>query len=238
MTIMARLLNDEFISTQSATDPRTQTSAIDAQQMETDHRIANSIQFAAAMLRHESRQITTVKAARLAMTNAAGRLNAVAQMHRQLARSLPDQDVDLAQFLEPFCEDISQSIGVVLNIESEEVTLRADVATQLCIILNELAMNAVKHGDHRGQPVTLTLKAVRRGDSWLRITLHDNGTGLPEDFCLHGATGLGMTIVTSTVKKLGGSIRILADSGDGAGFEIDLPLEPSEYRVATARKSS
>ena len=201
--------------------------------METDHRIANSIQFAAALLRHESRQITTVSSARTALLTAASRLAAVAHMHRQLTRHTLSREVNLAEYLEPFCDDVSQSIGAVFDVTAADMTLRSDVAGQICIILNELAMNAVKHGDNDGEPVVLTMNAAHNGRGRLRITLHDNGRGLPEDFSLREATGLGITIITSTVEKLGGSIRTL--DGAGAGFEIDLPLRTQSPHFETLR---
>jgi len=194
----------------------------DARQMEADHRIANSIQFAASMLRHESRRATSVQAAQAALTDAAARLNAVARLHRQMAKTASGGDVSLAAFLGPFCKDIAQSVGAVIEVRAPGVTLGADVAGQICIIVNELAMNAVKHGRPvNGAAVTLTLEAVKSGRGQLTILLRDNGCGLAEDFSLKRSTGLGMVIVTSTVEKLSGSIRTLR--GDGAAFEIILP---------------
>lgn len=55
----------------------------EARRKEADHRIANGIQFAAALLRQESRRITSVAAARGALIQAANRLSAIARMHRR-----------------------------------------------------------------------------------------------------------------------------------------------------------
>lgn len=191
-------------------------------QQETDHRIANGVQFAAALLRHESRRITSVSEAREALTRTADRLNAIAHLHRQLSQAHSAQKVELTTFIRPFCEDISRSTGVIFDVERNEVKLRTDVAAQICIILNELATNAQKHGARGGDAVTMTLKITRDGADRVRLVLRDNGRGLPADFSIHDLSGLGMTIVTSTVEKLGGRIRVLP--GEGAGFRIDLPM--------------
>ncbi|WP_212751922.1 sensor histidine kinase [Roseovarius arcticus] len=195
---------------------------LEAQAREIDHRIANSIQIAAAMVKHASRGITDVASARDALASAMSRLTAIARMHRQLSQDLPDSEVDLARFLTPFCSDITQSIGAIIEVQAKDVTLRADKATQVCIILNELAMNAVKHGGHDDESVILSLEAVHSGRDQLRITLRDNGRGLPAGFSLHTQDGLGMTIITSAVEKLDGTLSPL--HGSGAGFEITLPL--------------
>ena len=212
-----------------------------AQEREIDHRIANSIQIAAAIVKHVSRGITDVASARDALESATLRLAAIARVHRQLSEDLPFSEVDLAQFLTPFCSDITQSIGAIIEVDAADVTLRADKATQICIILNEMAMNAVKHGGHNGEPVILSLKVARTGRGQLRMTLRDNGRGLPADFSLHEEDGLGMTIITSAVEKLGGTIRPL--QGSGAGFKIELPLggktsRSTDVKMSTASKSA
>jgi two-component sensor histidine kinase len=192
-------------------------------QQETDHRIANGVQFAAALLRHESRRITSVSEARDALTRTADRLSAIAHLHRQLSLAQPECKVEFTAFIRPFCKDISVSTGVIFDLEPNAVKLRADVAAQICIILNELATNAQKHGARDGGPVIMTLKVMRDGADRVRLVLRDNGCGLPEGFSIHDLSGLGMTIVTSTVEKLGGHIHVLP--GEGAGFGIDLPVD-------------
>ncbi|MDF1728764.1 MAG: sensor histidine kinase [Sulfitobacter sp.] len=192
-------------------------------QAEIDHRLANSIQFAAATLRHESRQIGNSEA-RTALTNAAGRLNAIARLHRLLTQDVMRDAIKLTTCLEPFCDEVSQSIGVEMIVSSaEEVELCGDVAGQICIILNELAINAVKHGAKDGRPVVLKVSANCSVDDSLVVAVRDNGPGLPEDFTFEASNGLGMMIITSAVEKLGGTIHILP--GQGAGFEISLPFE-------------
>lgn len=91
---------------------------------ETDHRISNSLQFLAAMLRHESREATSVISARQSLENAAGRLAAMARLHRQLTSHPADSDVCLGEFIEPICDDISESIGLVSTAEQNPATGR------------------------------------------------------------------------------------------------------------------
>lgn len=191
---------------------------------ETDHRIANSLQFAAAALRHQARRARTAADARAGLTEAAGRLNAIARVHRQLTRTAPDCNVDLARYLEPFGEDVAYGIGARLKVRAAGVTIPAETAGQICLVLNELAMNAVKHGGiPHGEPVVLTVGAARRGDGRVTIDVRDNGRGLPDGFRLDAPQSLGMRIVNSTVEKLGGDIRTL--DGEGAGFRITIPVD-------------
>ncbi|MDO5759263.1 MAG: sensor histidine kinase [Rhodobacterales bacterium] len=166
-----------------------------------------------------------MESARAALNNAVGRLEAISRVHRQLAQKGPEYEVDLDAFLDSFCADVLQSIGAIVEVRANDVRLRADVASQICIFLNELAMNSVKHGGRDGKPVILTVDVTAMPGNQLRFVISDNGSGLPPDFDLDHASGLGMIIVTSTVGKLGGTIR--TTESVGAGFEIMLPLKPA-----------
>lgn len=222
---MARLLNHDFVIENSENENSPEIEQIFSQQKEIDHRIANSLQLAATMLRFEGQRITDVVSAHAALESASLRLLAVARTHRLLGRTAPDSLVDLAAFMRPFCEDVAQSIGAIVEVRAEAIRLRADVATQLCIIVNELAMNAVKYGHQTGAAPVLTLDALPDGQGWLCVTLRDDGPGLPDDFLLEReGGGLGMLVLTATVEKLKGSIRAVRGHGDGACFEIRLPI--------------
>lgn len=98
----------------------------------------------------------------------------------------------------------------------------------LGIILGNMADNASSHG-----ATQLTLAADRLDDR-MRLTVQDNGPGIPssdralvfEPFFTtrkhSGGTGLGLGIVAALVKAHGGTIR-LTESQGGAAFTIDLP---------------
>lgn len=188
---------------------------------ETDHRAANSFQFAASMLRHESRAISDVEDARRALRNAGVRLAAMGTLHRQLSGTPSRAPVDLTEALTPICSEIERGLDVRTSIRAPGIVMPADDAVQIGTVLSELAMNAAKHGRRDGGPVTLSCEVVRPRRGGLRILARDDGAGLPEGFEMDRSTGLGMMIVAATVEQLAGTIRVLP--GAGACFEIDLP---------------
>ena len=80
------------------------------------------------------------------------------------------------------------------------------MATPLAMVLTELLQNALQHGfrpprDDQG----LLEVIVAREPERLKVTVADNGVGLPEGFDLDSATGLGLQIVrTLVVSELAG----------------------------------
>jgi len=112
--------------------------------------------------------------------------------------------------------------------------LPAAVATPLALVLTELLQNALQHGfPHAGrEPGVLEVHAVREPER-LTVTVADSGVGLPPEFDLDSATGLGLQIVRTLVEgDLGGRLRIMPRSGrhgGGSGFShrIRVPAELS-----------
>lgn len=202
--------------------PRMNKCDVISSSNETDHRITNSLQFLTVMLRHESRTVTSIEAAQAALAVAASRLAAMARVHRQLTRHALHEQVDLDEFLQPFCKDISESAALFVNLTASKVIVPAGMACQIGIILNEFATNTVKHARRDGSPSSVMMDARCPTTGQLRIVMRDNGSGLPDDFSLENSDGLGAVIIVSAVEKMGGTIRVIP--GGGASFEILAPL--------------
>ncbi len=189
---------------------------------EADHRLANSLQMLAITLKSECRNLTDVSEARAALMDAALRVAAMADLHRDLTRTHPHCRVDVVNFLEPVCRKIGRSIGVAVEIRAHDVMVPAGIASRIGIIVTELAMNAAKHGAEDGQRAILTFEATSREPDILQITLYDNGSGLPDGFDISRMNGLGTRIVASIVERLGGTFDLVAR--ENAKFWIEVPL--------------
>ena len=196
----------------------------DFTRVEAEHRVANYLQLAASLLRYESRKITDAVSARAALENVHQRLHTLASLHRQVSRSVSDSTVELAPFVETISGELEKALGVRITLNAQTMTVSADFAGQVIIILNELVMNSVKHSKSQNGRITVSLDFSRIGSQdpcGLRMVFRDDGPGLPEGFDPNQTNGFGSRIVAMTVKSLGGSIGILP--GKGAGFQIDFP---------------
>jgi two-component sensor histidine kinase len=64
----------------------------------------------------------------------------------------------------------------------------------------------------------IAIDCAREGQG-LRLSIVDDGVGLPDDFSLEQAASLGLSIVSTLVGELGGSIT-LGRRSDGPGTRV------------------
>lgn len=123
-------------------------------------------------------------------------------------------------------------------------------------ILSNLLSNAIKFSSKSMRQGQVAVRAELAGESWLRLTVSDNGIGMtPEVQAMlfnpfvqaetsitrrFGGTGLGLSIVRRLVDLWGGDIAIESAPERGATFRVTLPFtrdhqaacEPSETTLA------
>ena len=169
---------------------------------EVNHRVGNSLQIIASLLHLQanSSDDADVKAA---LTNAMGRVAAVAQVHRRLYTSQDLKTVMLNQYLEALLEDLRRSAEgnrmSRLTLTAQSIEIDPDRAVAIGIIVNELVMNAVKYAYPNG-PGEIDVD-LRDGVGGLELTIADHGVGYQTQHDPR-STGMGQHIVNAMATKL------------------------------------
>ena len=84
--------------------------------------------------------------------------------------------------------------------------------------------NAVDHAFPENAREARVEVTLARDDEHVEIEVRDNGVGLPEQFTLDGARGLGLSIVQALVtSELMGSIEMHDDHG--TSVRVRVPVE-------------
>ncbi len=136
-------------------------------------------------------------------------------------------------------QGMAQEAGVRLTAkETPKTTLYTD-GHRLRQILDNFISNAIKFSPANGQ---VSVHARQTGDNRLRITVSDQGPGVPDDFKneiferfaqaevgttrAKGGTGLGLTICHQLAELLNGSVGFY--NNNGAHFWVELPMGDPE----------
>jgi two-component sensor histidine kinase len=174
---------------------------------EVNHRVGNSLQIIASLL-HLQANSASQDDVKAALTNAMGRVAAVAQVHRRLYTSHDLKSVLLNQYLEALLEDLRRSAEgnrmSRLTLSAEPVEIDPDRAVAIGIIVNELVMNAVKYAYPDGAgPIHVQLRGQAED---IVLSIADNGVGLNVKTDPR-STGMGQRIVTAMASKLDASVE-------------------------------
>jgi two-component sensor histidine kinase len=174
---------------------------------EVNHRVGNSLQIIASLL-HLQANSSTQDDVKAALTNAMGRVAAVAQVHRRLYTSHDLKSVLLNQYLEALLEDLRRSAEgnrmSRLTLKADTVEIDPDRAVAIGIIVNELVMNAVKYAYPDGAgPIHINLNA--QSDD-LVLSIADDGVGLNVKTDPR-STGMGQRIVSAMASKLEANVE-------------------------------
>lgn len=196
----------------------------DATIREIHHRVKNNLQTVASLLRMQARRVGSPDG-REALLEAIRRISSIALVHETLSHESTEM-VEFDQLAARVVAMVGESVAdpdrpIAFALHGSAGEIDADTATPLALVLNELCQNAVDHAfASGGGSVTVTLE--RRGLNF-RLTVADNGRGLPDGFTMDGGANLGLQIVRTLVEsELGGQIRLDTDGGTRAS--VDVPL--------------
>jgi two-component sensor histidine kinase len=187
---------------------------------EFEHRLINSLQLISSLLSLQSRRATTPEATdQLAI--ASRRVAALGRVHRRLHLLDHVENVEFKDYLQHLCADLAgllfeKGAGSAIVVEGERIEIPTEFAIPLGFIVNELITNSAKYA---GGNIVVRLSAVSPGVHSLSVV--DDGPGFVKGFDPKNSRGLGMKIVLSMVKQIGGELQISpGDSGSGARFTV------------------
>ena len=138
-----------------------------------------------------------------------------------------------------------KGLNFFLEVEHDLPLLISSDPDRLCQILVNLVGNAIKFTAHGHVKVRVDPEVSL--PNALHFCVSDSGIGIPKNqqeqiFCAFtqgdgsitrqfGGTGLGLTISSSLIKLLGGSIYVESEPGKGAAFHFILPYQPKDTTV-------
>jgi two-component sensor histidine kinase len=172
---------------------------------ESDHRLLNGLQMVVSLLSLQGRSSTNLDVGRQ-LSIAANRVATIERIHRRLHFNDGAKTVAFKGYLDDFCRDFKGVIAFDndapnhILVEGIDVLLPTTTAIPLGFIVNELITNAVKYG--RGQIVVRLQAGPANG---YILSVSNEGPPLPAEYDPAASKGLGMRIIQSFVRQIGGT---------------------------------
>jgi PAS domain S-box-containing protein len=186
---------------------------------EIHHRVKNNLQVISSLLRLQSRYITDPHILEM-LQESQNRVQSMALVHEQLYQSADLSRIDFADYIHSLTSHLCQAYEgnakrAKLLINVTPVLLNIDTAVPCGLIINELVSNSLKYafpGNNIGN-IQIDFQNSLDNPQELCLTVQDNGIGFPTGIDFRSSGTLGLRLVCSLVRQLGGNIELEKDLG-------------------------
>ena len=187
---------------------------------ELQHRVKNNLQMITALIRLETRNATEPDRKRF--ERLAGRVDALAILYNTLSADEQKDEVDLGVYLSQIASAVMSSHaveGIRLDMKVDTYPVSINVAMPTGLVVNELLTNSLKHAFRGREGGTITLHSMSDGDG-CRVTVSDDGIGLPEGETWPKPGRLGALIARSLTENAKAQFNVISHAGEGTKVTI------------------
>ena len=146
-----------------------------------------------------------------ALTDTDGRLVSMMTLYDKLYRSVEYSELSIKDHLQSLVDEVLANFPKAGSIRVEkqldDFRLDARVMQSIGIIVNELLTNIMKYAFKGRDAGTISVTATLAG-SIARITVADNGAGVPASVNFDNSPGFGLMLVRTLTEQIGGTITM------------------------------
>ncbi|HWQ19326.1 MAG TPA: histidine kinase N-terminal 7TM domain-containing protein [Methanotrichaceae archaeon] len=194
---------------------------------EIHHRVKNNLQVVSSLLSLQSGYVMDYQA-REGFKESQNRIRSMALVHEKLYKSADLSRINFSEYIGSIADYLRRSYAmnfrsIRLNLDVDDVSLNIDNAIPCGLIVNELISNCLKHAFPQGKAgdIFLSLHSI---DGKIELIVRDNGVGLPKDMDIRKTKSLGITLVSTLVKQLKGTMEMRSESGT----EFKITFKPGQ----------
>ncbi|TVR32619.1 MAG: PAS domain S-box protein [Balneolaceae bacterium] len=191
---------------------------------EIHHRVKNNLSIVSSLI--ELQKNSSDNGADKGLQEIQLRIKSIALVHEKLYQNETFADVDLAEYI----EDLVETVYTTFNTEEKKISLQKNMdslsvnikrAVPIGLICNEMLNNCYKYAFEGVDEGVISIDLKVR-DNKAKLTISDNGIGLPEDFEEMKKQSLGMTLIEVFTKQLDGELSYKSDNGTIFTIEFDV----------------
>lgn len=197
---------------------------------EVHHRVKNNLAVISSLLSLQSRQLHDAEAMDM-FKETETRLKSISMIHERLYKASTLSSINISEYIRSLSTLLFNTYRpktgyISLGYDVQELNLDVEYLLPCGLILNELISNAFKHAFLSGDGNTGSLAVgFSLSDGLYRLSVRDNGKGLPEGFDIERTDSLGMKIVQSLTTQLQGKLEIISGK-EGTEFRVSFKEKP------------
>jgi PAS domain S-box-containing protein len=182
---------------------------------EIHHRVKNNLSVISSLINLQSMNFDDPEI-KTAFMDVYDRSLSMALIHEELYQSNDLKSVNFSDYLKTLCNTLYHShiihprVNLDLNIEKLDVDI--EIATPLGLIVNELFTNCMKYAFPDNQTGTITVEFCKE-DQKYKLTVQDDGVGLPTNFDIKNTESLGLNLVKNLTNQIDGKLKYIVKNG-------------------------
>ena len=195
---------------------------------EIHHRVKNNLQVILSLLSLQSENVVDEKDHEL-FIGSQNQVRSMALIHEKLYESDNLSSINFSDYIKSLLDSIidgyPQDLSLI-NIELDigDIELNIETSVPCGLIINELVSNSLKHAFPSGTKGSISVKMYADNDDYI-LTVADDGVGYDRKAELLDSTKLGLNLVNTLVRQLGGTIEVL----EGKGTSYKIVFQELEY---------
>lgn len=181
------------------------------------HRVKNNLQVIASMISLQERAAGD-GATSVALKEAADRVRAMALVHEKLYQSDDLSSIALDTYIAELCTQLGNGAaaaerGISLETQVEAIQIGLEQAVPLGLVLHELISNCLKHAFPDGRRGRIVVRLEAPPDAPMRLSVADDGVGMPAGVAPGSARSLGMRLVWALARQLDAELTLASHQG-------------------------
>ncbi|MBF0605973.1 MAG: histidine kinase dimerization/phosphoacceptor domain -containing protein [Candidatus Magnetobacterium sp. LHC-1] len=190
---------------------------------EVHHRVKNNMQIICSLLMLQSSYIEDDKYKDM-FRDSLNRIRSMALLHEKLCQSPDLANINIQAYILGLTNTIFSAYKVsnsviTLELDVDDIPFNIDTAMSCGLILTELISNSLRHAFPDNRQGTLKIALHRHVNGNFKLTVKDDGIGIPQGFDIREPNSLGLHLAVSMVEnKFNGQIEL--KNNDGTEFCI------------------
>jgi PAS domain S-box-containing protein len=193
---------------------------------EIHHRVKNNLAIISGLLELQIKKVNDPSTIDI-LKNSQNRILSIALVHQKLYQVETLDEVNVGDYVEELINSLKNTLqhsgNLSIDISAQDVLLNIEHAVPCSLIINEVVVNAIKHGFENSEQGTINI-SINRNPSMVQIKVEDDGCGIPEDFDYEQADSLGLTLIRILTQQLEGHCRFDTLEDGGTAFVLRFPL--------------
>ena len=183
---------------------------------EIHHRVKNNLQMVINLLDTQAEFLTNPTAIH-AIREGRERMQAIAIIHQKLYQMSEGTDVGMRAYAEELVHNIQNSVSdaarIDFHVDITDVYLDISQSVPLGLIMNEAITNALKYAYPQSEKGIVSISLKYSGIQELRLTIADQGAGMPTDIDTTNSNTLGLQLIRLFSEQLDGELDFINDNG-------------------------